>query len=119
MKKDHITLCLLLLLSDSAFSQIEGDVRSTNNDRIPKAIIIALDTLGNGIDSVITDNKGFYSFINLKPGKYLIEAKAVGYQNRLYKNIVANERIVKRKADNDVSNATRLQIVLVPAKTPK
>ena len=111
-----MTLIVFLLISISALSQIEGDVRSKDNSRIPNAVVIAMDTMKNIIDSVITDEYGFYSFANLKAGKYLIEAKAIGFENKLYKNVLAQERWVDPTAGKDKSNATRLQIVLLPAK---
>lgn len=118
MKKEHITLIAFLLLSIKTLSQIEGDVRGKDNIRISKALIIAMDTTKNIIDSVVSKEDGFYSFANLKPGKYFIEAKASGFETRLYKNIIARERIVNKEAGRDISNATRLQIVLVPLKKP-
>ena len=119
MKRIQFTIVLLLSLSASAISQIEGDVRSRDNKRIPKAVVIAMDTTRSIIDSVITDDDGFYSFETLKPGKYLIEAKAVGFEKKLYKNVIARERLVDPEAGDDISNATRLQIILVPKKTTK
>lgn len=119
MKKNPITLIVLLLISINALSQIEGDVRSKDNKRISKAVVIAMDTTRNIIDSVVTDSTGFYSFETLKPGKYLIEAKALGFENKLYKNVIARERLLDPAAGNDISNATRLQIVLVPVKSSK
>jgi hypothetical protein len=117
MKKKSIILIVFLLIAINALSQIEGDVRSKNNNRIPKAVVVAMDTTKIIIDSVTTDVNGFYSFTNLKPGKYLIEAKAMGFENKLYKNIIARERLLDSSAGNDISNATRLQIILFPAKT--
>jgi hypothetical protein len=111
-----MSLIVLLLVSISALSQIEGDVRNKDNNRISKAVVIAMDTTMNIIDSVLTDEYGFYSFTNLKAGKYLIVAKATGFENRLYKNVIAQERWIDSTAGKDKSNATRLQIVLVPAK---
>jgi Carboxypeptidase regulatory-like domain len=119
MKKTHITLIVSLLLCTKSFSQIEGDVRSNDNKRISKAIIIAMDTTMNVIDSVISVENGFYSFKNLKPGKYFIEAKALGFERRLYKNVIARENLVDPAEGKDLSNATRLQIVLVPIKKPE
>lgn len=119
MKKKYFIFIALLLLSINASSQIEGDVRSKDNNRISKAVIIAMDTTKNAIDSVVSKEDGFYSFTNLKPGKYFIEAKASGFENRLYKNVIARERIVNKEAGRDISNATRLQIVLSPIKNPK
>lgn len=119
MKKTYITLIALLLLFLNCFSQIEGDVRSKDNKRISKAVVIAKDTTNNVVDSVQTGEDGFYSFTNLKPGKYFIEAKATGFENKLYKNVIARQRLLSPGAGKDKSNATRLQIVLVPAMTPK
>jgi len=116
MKKTYITLIVALLLYLKCFSQIEGDVRSNDNKRISKAVVIAMDTAKNIIDSAITSENGFYSFPNLKPGKYIIEAKAKGFENRLYKNVISRENLLGPKAGKDISNATRLQIVLLPAK---
>jgi len=116
MKKNSITLIVLLLLSLNALSQIEGDVRSNDNKRISKAVVIAMDTTKNIIDSVLTGENGFYSFRKLKPGKYFIEAKALGFERRLYKNVIARESLVDPAEGRDLSNATRLQIVLLPAK---
>jgi hypothetical protein len=105
-----------MLFCLKGFSQIEGDVRNNNDDRISKAVIIAMDTTKNVIDSVSSDEDGFYSFTNLKPGKYFIEAKAQGFENRLYKNVIVRERILDPRKGRDQSNATRLQIVLMPMK---
>ena len=78
-----------------------------------------MDTTKNIIDSVMSDEDGFYSFENLKPGKYIIEAKGQGYESRLYKNVIAREKLTGTKVGKDLSNATRLQIVLSPIKKPK
>lgn len=116
MKKTSITIIVSLLFCLKGFSQIEGDVRTNNDDHISKAVIIAMDTTKNVIDSVSSDEDGFYSFTNLKPGKYFIEAKAQGFENRLYKNVIVRERILDPHKGTDQSNATRLQIVLTSVK---
>lgn len=119
MRKTYITLIVSLLFCLKCLSQIEGDVRSNDNKRISKAVIVAMDTTKTIIDSVISGENGFYSFTILKPGKYFIEAKAPGFENRLYKNVIAREKLVDPNKGNDQSNATRLQIVLSPPKKPK
>ncbi len=119
MKKTYITLFGSLLFCLKCLSQIEGDVRSNDNKRISNAVIIAMDTTKNIIDSVMSFENGFYSFTNLKPGKYFIEAKAQGFENRLYKNVIAREKLDELKAGRDRSSATRLQIVLIPLKKQK
>ena len=119
MKKNYLTIIISLLLSIKSLSQIEGDVRSNDNKRISKAVIIAMDTSKNVIDSVMTFENGFYSFKNLKPGIYFIEARAQGFENRLYKNVIARENFLDPDVGRDLSSATRLQIVLFPIKKPK
>ena len=119
MKKTNIILIILLLLYTRTFSQIEGDVRSNDNKRISGAVIVAMDTAYNMLDSVVSEEDGFYSFNKLKPGKYFIQAKAPGFQTRLYKNVIARENLVPPGKGDDKSSATRLQIVLTPLKTQK
>jgi Carboxypeptidase regulatory-like domain len=97
-------------------SQIEGDVRGKDDKRIFRAVVIVLDTTMNVIDSTSSGEDGFYSFTNLKPGKYFIEAKAKGFENRLYKNVIVWKNVSDPKKGEDQSYATRLQIVLFPAK---
>ena len=106
----------MLFASASALGQIEGDVRDKANNRISKAVIIAIDSARNFADSVTSNETGFYSFTNLEPGKYLIEAKALGFMPRQYKNVEARARVNNPEAGNDISNATRLQIILTPVK---
>jgi hypothetical protein len=108
-----------LLICMQASSQIEGDVRSKDDKPIAKAIVVVMDTAKNVIDSAISADDGFYSFNKLKPGIYLIEARAAGFESRLYKNIVARENFLDPDAGRDLSSATRLQIVLSPIKKPK
>ena len=115
MKRISI-ITVVLLFCVKGFSQIEGDVRDNNDNRISKAVIIALDTAKNIIDSVISAEDGFYKFKKLRPGKYIIEAKAQGYETRMYKNIEARENLIDSSEARDQSNATRLQIVLKPIK---
>lgn len=116
MKKVQITFIVFLLLSVKVFAQIEGDVRSKDDKRILNAVVIALDTTMNVVDSVLSAEDGFYSFTNLKPGKYFIEAKAKGFEKRLYKNVIVWEKPLDAKKGKDQSYATRLQIVLSSAK---
>jgi len=119
MKKTYISLVVSLLFSLKCLCQIEGDVRGNNDKRISKAVIIAMDTTKIIIDTVLSGEDGFYSFTNLKPGIYIIEAKALGFENRIYKNVIAREKLDESKMGRDRSSATRLQIVLSPMKNPK
>ena len=115
MKTTYVTLFSFLICLKS-LSQIEGDVRNNNDKPIVKAVILAMDTTKKVIDSVLSAEDGFYSFNKLKPGIYLIEAKAAGFESRLYKNVIARENFLDPDDGRDLSSATRLQIVLFPAK---
>lgn len=119
MKISQLLFTALLLVSTNALSQIEGDVRDTANNRVAKALIIAIDSITNFADSVTSKENGFYKFTNLKPGKYLIEAKAVGFKTRQYKNVEARAKLNDPDLGDDISNATRLQIVLFSNKGQK
>src|SRR5689334_19325108 len=115
MRSKYFCLIALLMFSVNASSQIEGDVRDKLNSRIRGAKIFAVDSTNLIADSVMTDETGFYRFTNLRPGLYLIEAKATGFEIRHYKNVIARTKVKNPVAGNDISNATRLQIVLTPS----
>ena len=116
MNKTFLFLVMSSFFSVSALCQIEGDVRDKANNRIAKAVIIAIDSTRNFADSLISNETGFYRFTKLEPGKYLIEAKAPGFITRQYKNVEARAKVNNPEAGNDISNATRLQIILSPVK---
>lgn len=118
MKKFSFIIVILLFISSNCLGQIEGDVRDKANNRISNAIIIAIDSNGDFADSVVSDETGFYRFTTLIPGIYSIEAKAPSFETRQYKNVVARARVNDPEVGNDISNATRLQIVLSPLKNP-
>jgi hypothetical protein len=111
--KNLTGLLYTLLSTAKGVAQIQGGVFDQKKDGIPNAIIIAIDSSRNFTDSVTTDERGFYSFKGLKAGKYRIEAKARGFLTSVFRNIEAREEgpddgIVR----TDISNATRLEIVL-------
>ena len=109
---------VMLMLVMKGFSQIQGGVYNEKKQGISNALIIAKDTVGNIIDSVRSDTRGFYSFKILKKGKYNIEANVTGFSLKVYKNIeVRNEEPAEEQPGrNDVSGATRLEIFLTPIK---
>lgn len=119
-RKILISAIILLMLTMKGFTQIQGGVLTEKKQGIPNALIIAKDTIGNVVDSVRSDKRGFYSFKSLKKGKYNIEANATGFDTKTFKNIeVINEEPSEESGRNDISGATRLEIVLSPAKIPK
>ena len=116
-----ILLTIILIFTIKGFAQIQGGVYSEKKQVIPNALIIAKDTVGNIIDSVRSDKRGFYTFKILKKGKYNIEATATGFAVISYKNIeVRNEEPSEEQPGrNDISGATRLEIYLVPVNKAK
>ena len=59
----------ILLFTFNASAQIQGDVVDQKNKGIVNAILIATDTIKKVADTVKSDNRGFYVFNRLKPGK--------------------------------------------------
>ena len=66
MKKLIFFLGLLPLFTLKAFCQLEGDVLDQNNKSVNNAIVIATDSTGKLVDTVKTDDRGFYFFKKLK-----------------------------------------------------
>lgn len=119
-KKILISIAITLMFSIKGFSQIQGGVFNEKKEGIPNALLIAKDTIGNIIDSVRSDKRGFYGFKLLKKGKYNIEAIASGFTLKVFKNIeVLNEEPEEQTERNDISGATRLEIILSSSKIPK
>lgn len=111
---------IICLFAFSGFAQIQGGVFDQKKQGISNALITASDTNRVVIDSVRSDNRGFYIFKGLKPGKYRIEAKATGFRPSVYENIKANaEDPDEETGRDDISNATRLEIFLKPDTVPK
>jgi hypothetical protein len=109
----------LWMFTITGHSQIQGGVLNEKKQGIADALLIARDTVGNIIDSVRSDKRGFYTFKLLKKGKYNIEASAIGFTLKVFKNIeVINEEPAEKNERDDISGATRLEIVLTPTKTP-
>jgi hypothetical protein len=111
---------IILFFTLRSFAQIQGGVFDPIGKGIPNATIIATDSVRQTSDTVQTDKRGFYSFKRLRAGKYKIEAKAPGFITALFENVVANEGEKDEVVDrDDISSATRLEIVLKPVKVPK
>jgi len=118
MKKIIAFLVLLPLFALKAVCQLEGDVLDQSNKTVINAIIIATDSTGKVVDSVKTDERGFYFFKKLKPGKYKIEAKAPGFQPAIH--TVRIDPAPKDANDtDDTYYAETLDIILTRPKTTK
>jgi hypothetical protein len=112
-----IIICLTAI---KGFTQIQGGVFDQKKTGISNALVLASDTSGKIIDSVRSDIRGFYLFSGLTPGKYRIEANAKGFLPTVHENVIANKEYpFDVNTRNDISNATRLEIILKPEKVPK
>lgn len=119
MRKIIILFATILLFVISAFAQIEGDVADQKDKGVPNAFIIATDSAGKVVDTVKSDERGFYEFKGLRLGKYIIKAKAAGFLPAVYKNVEVNASPVGANEGDDTYYAIRLDIALTPAKVPK
>jgi hypothetical protein len=120
IKRTILSGGIILFFTFGSFAQIQGGVFDPTGNGIPNATIIAIDSVRQFTDTVHTDKRGFYSFTGLKAGKYKIEAKAAGFITAFFENVEANEEEKDEGIDrDDISSATRLEIVLKPQKPPK
>jgi len=120
LKKITFSFGIMLMFAVSGFAQIQGGVFDQKKQGIPNANVMATDTTGKVIDTVKSDKRGFYIFKGLRPGKYKIEAKALGFLTAVFENIQANKEDPDEGIGrDDISSATRLEIVLKPANVPK
>ena len=118
MRRIFFLFGVVLGFTVRSFSQVQGDITDPKDKGIPNAMIIATDSVTKSVDTVKSDSRGFYSFDKLKPGKYKIEVKAVGFQTAVIENIVVKEGDIGLVED-DLYNGQRLDITLNPAKVPK
>lgn len=116
----RIVLSVFTLLTfSSAFGQIQGDVADEKGKYIPGAFIIAIDSVRNIRDTTVADKGGFYDFYDLSPGRYIIEAKAVGFRKTVIRNIIVNVGDTGAKErDDDRYRGQRLNIKLISEKSP-
>lgn len=109
---------IMQLISNFVIAQIQGDIVDQNNKGLPSAIIIATDSLRNFTDTVKSDSRGFYSFTSLKPGKYKIQVKAIGFKPLILQNILVRDGETGIIGGEDLYNGQRLDISLAPLKSP-
>jgi Carboxypeptidase regulatory-like domain len=116
--KRSLSLFLLSIFGLTAFGQVEGDVQDENKKAITNAVIIAKDSTGKIIDTVKTDERGFYHFKKLKPGNYTIEGKAPGFLITTHTTRVIPARSDANESD-DTYHADVLDIILKRQKPGK
>jgi hypothetical protein len=97
-------LCLLLMfflspastLAQSTFGSIVGTVKDASGALVPGASV-RLTNLGTAAErTVITDQHGDYSFLNLNPGRYQVTVTASGFESTDFSDLDLQSRETKR-----------------------
>jgi cold-inducible RNA-binding protein len=109
MKRIIILLATILLITVSAFAQIEGRVTDAKGNGVPKVTITATGADGKVASTATTDEDGEYVFEDLDVGKYKITAKgSEAFQPTVRENVNVLE-----------NETTTLDIMLLPAVQPQ
>jgi hypothetical protein len=90
MNKIIFLLCLSLFVfqpDDLDYVSFEGQVTETSNHAVAGARVSLLHTGSNSERSAITDPEGWYRFIKLPPGTYVLRVEADGFQSVRYAGI--------------------------------
>jgi hypothetical protein len=86
-----LLLCLLALTvatGQTTTSSIKGIVKSSTNELLPAATILAIHTPTGGKYSVVSNEDGRFSILNMRiGGPYKIVVSFVGFQNQEYNDI--------------------------------
>ena len=100
----HALPCLLLIVSllplrlfaQSTFGSIVGTVKDSSGAVIPGATVM-LTNIGTAAErTVVTDQHGDYSLVNLNPGKYQITVSAAGFEKTDFSDLDLQSRETKR-----------------------
>ena len=103
---------LLSSIAVKSFCQIEGVVIDKKRAAITGATIIVKDITGKALDTVRSDQRGGYFFKGLKPGKYIVEANATGFNRFISKSIEVTLPPEGTDEGDDSYYAIRLDIVM-------
>lgn len=118
MRKKTLFSVTFILLVFTTLGQVEGDVTDDKNKPITNAVITAMDSTGKSVDTVKTDERGFYFFKKLKPGNYKIVAKAPGFVNAIL-TIRVHTAPADANDNDDTYYAETLDIILTRPKTTR
>ena len=124
--KYNLTTLILLLLSTIALSQettgsLQGNLKDSQNNPVPFANIILIDTETNFKYGAISQENGFYRINNIPPGNsYKIVISFLGYKTIEQTNIIINLGTVTIKDFVLLEENTSLQeVVITVESTPK
>ena len=110
-------LCLLLcqIVSAQTTTEISGTVKDADGNVISGATVL-LNKLPDSalVRSVLTDEKGGYSFSSIKPGNYILRISAVGHEDFTSQAIAVNvssplqieKQIQLKRKESSLNNVT-------------
>ena len=111
-----VCFCFLLGPALRSEAQVEGGITEISGKRITGALLLAYNKEGKLADSARSDKAGFFEFRNLVPGKYTIEITVAGYKPAKEEVEVSLPYKAGNGSRNDLSGATRLDVVLEKPK---
>ncbi len=93
--------------SQAAMGTISGEVRDPSAAVVPGAQIRLVEIRTNSEHSARTDQRGFYTIINLAPGSYTFEADAAGFKRCIREGIqLATGEIIRVDAALTIGDAS-------------
>jgi hypothetical protein len=100
----HALSCLLLIVSllplktlaQSTFGSIVGTVKDSSGAVIPGATVMLTNSGTAAQKTVITDQHGDFSLVNLNPGKYQVSVSAAGFEKTDFSDLDLQSRETKR-----------------------
>ncbi len=121
--KKKLTALIALMLSIFGFAQettgrLQGTLKDNNDNSVPFANIILIDTETNFTYGAISKENGFYRLTNIPPGvSYTISISFLGYKTISQTNLVINLGSTTVKNFVLQEESTTLQEVVVTAET--
>ena len=117
MKTHKFLLGVMMTISLGSYGQIHGSITDQDDKGITNVLIIATDSVTHKADTVKPDNRGFYEFKTLKPGKYMMEVKATGFKTAVIEDIKVKDGDTGIM-ELDFYRGQRIDVTLSPAKLP-
>lgn len=120
MQYKPILFCVsLILISSFLFAGTTGKIAGIISDEDNGAPLIGVNVfLGGTSYGASTDLDGYYSILNLPPGKYNVKVDYVGYANYLIENVVVKIDLTSRIDVKLKSEIIEGSTIVVEAKRP-
>ena len=99
-------------LSQSTFGSIVGTVKDASGDVVNGASVVLTNAGTSAKRTMMTDQNGFFSFVNLEPGTYQLVVEQSGFQKVEFVSIDLQARETKR-VDAALKIATQSQTIMV------